>query len=157
MLAKILEFLSGGRWDCVWAQQWFTMTDQLNMGVRYMMLDPVWFFGEMRLCHCGTAFPWFDTVLEFIEYMLNMTFEFNSRDLGCTPFDRTLESGLEEIYEWIVHPEHQNEVLMILLNVQGEHADWGHEDIIQDAVEKIFGSLLFTPQMKEIQFPEQWP
>ena len=66
-LGKILEFLSGGKWDFVWAQQWFTITDQLNMGIRHLMLDPVYFWDQMRLCHCGTSFPWFDRVIDFIE------------------------------------------------------------------------------------------
>ena len=67
VLGKLLEALSGGKWDFVWAQQWFTMTDQLNMGVRRLMLDPVYFWGAMRLCHCGATFKWFDDVLHFIE------------------------------------------------------------------------------------------
>lgn len=32
-LGRLLEWASGGKWEFVWAQQWFTMTDQLNMGV----------------------------------------------------------------------------------------------------------------------------
>lgn len=67
MLGKLLKALSGGKWDFVWAQQWFTMTDQLNMGVRRLMFDPVYFWGAMRLCHCGATFKWFDDVLHFIE------------------------------------------------------------------------------------------
>ena len=66
-LGIILEVLSDGQWEFVWAQQWFTMTDQLNMGVRHLMLDPVFFWDKMRLCHCGTTFKWFDKVLQFIE------------------------------------------------------------------------------------------
>ena len=31
------------------------------------MLDPVYFWGDMRLCHCGTTFKWFDEVLDFLE------------------------------------------------------------------------------------------
>jgi len=61
-LAKLLELISDGQWDFVWAQQYFTMTDQLNLGSRSMMLDPVWFDEAVRLCHCGTTFPWFDKV-----------------------------------------------------------------------------------------------
>ena len=67
VLNLILEVLSEGEWEYVWAQQWFTMTDQLRMGVRHLMLDPVFFWGKMRLCHCGTTFKWMDNVLEFIE------------------------------------------------------------------------------------------
>ena len=52
----------------MWAQQWFTITDQLNMGVRYLMLDPVYFWGEMRLCHGGGgSMKWFDDVVKYME------------------------------------------------------------------------------------------
>ena len=43
------------------------MTDQLNLGSRYLMLDPVYFWGAMRLCHCGTTFKWVDKVVDFLE------------------------------------------------------------------------------------------
>ena len=66
-LNELLELLSGGAWEFVWAQQWFTMTDQLNMGVRELMLDPVYVFGEMRLCHCGTTFKWIDKVIDWLD------------------------------------------------------------------------------------------
>ena len=66
-LNELLEELSGGAWEFVWAQQWFTMTDQLNMGVRELMLDPVYVFGEMRLCHCGTTFKWVDAVINWLD------------------------------------------------------------------------------------------
>ncbi len=67
-LGKILEAISGGKWDFVWAQQWFSITDQLNMGVRYLMLDPVYFWGDMRLCHCGGgSVKWFDEAIKYIE------------------------------------------------------------------------------------------
>ena len=71
-LGIILEALSGGKWEFVWAQQWFSMTDQLQMGVRHLMLDPIYFWGKMRLCHCGTTFKWFDDVLQFIEKVSNI-------------------------------------------------------------------------------------
>ena len=66
-LNELLEALSGGSWEFVWAQQWFTMTDQLNMGVRELMLDPVYVFDEMRLCHCGTTFKWVDAVIDWLD------------------------------------------------------------------------------------------
>lgn len=67
MLAKVLKFISGGRWTFLWAQQQFSITDQLNMGIRYIMLDPVYFWGAMRLCHCGGGqSKWVDRVLYYI-------------------------------------------------------------------------------------------
>jgi hypothetical protein len=67
LLNELLKVISGGQWDFVWAQQYFSLTDQLNFGTRYLMLDPVYFWGAMRLCHCGTTFKWIDKVIDFVE------------------------------------------------------------------------------------------
>ena len=67
LLSELLKIVSAGHWEFVWAQQYFSMTDQLNMGSRYFMLDPVYFWGAMRLCHCGTTFKWFNKVIDFLE------------------------------------------------------------------------------------------
>jgi hypothetical protein len=156
-LDLILEALSGGRWDFVWAQQWFSMTDQLGMGVRCLMLDPVFFWGKMRLCHCGTTFKWFDDVLDFIEKALNVSVQFDSADLGCMPHDRTLVAGLQEIHDWLATPTNHAEVVMVHLNDESHSSDWGHTSLIQDPVPQIFGNLLFTPLDKKFLFPSRWP
>ena len=67
LLNELLKSVSDGHWEFVWAQQYFSMTDQLNFGSRYLMLDPVYVWGAMRLCHCGTTFKWMDRVIDFIE------------------------------------------------------------------------------------------
>ena len=78
-LNELLETLSGGSWEFVWAQQWFTMTDQLNMGVRELMLDPVYVFGEIRLCHCGTTFKWVDAVIDWLDKVRGQSCECRAR------------------------------------------------------------------------------
>ena len=45
---------------------------------------------------------------------------------------------------------------MIHINDERYSADWGHIDLIQDPIEQIFGSRLFTPLDKEILFPNRW-
>ena len=64
---ELLKAISEGQWNFVWAQQYFSLTDQLNFGSRYLMLDPVYFWGAMRLCHSGTTFKWIDKVIDFVE------------------------------------------------------------------------------------------
>lgn len=156
-LGKILEALSGGRWDFVWAQQWFTITDQLNMGVRHLMLDPVYFWDAMRLCHCGTSFPWFDRVIDFIEKALNKTIDFNSTELGCMPYDRPFEAAIQEIHDWVTRPGNENEFVLVLVNDEGPHSDWDHIDLIQKPIVDIMGKLLFTPSNKTMYFGDSWP
>lgn len=156
-ISKLLQSISGGKLQLVWAQQIFTMTDQLRMGVRMIMIDPVMVFGKMRMCHCGTSFPWFDKVLGYLEEKLHFHVDFTSYDLGCSPFDRTLESGLMEVHQWISAPENQNEVIYLHLNDEGAHADRNHQAIIQNLTRDIFGDLLFTPTDKNSNFPSSWP
>jgi hypothetical protein len=33
--------------------QWLSLTDQLNLGARFLELDTHWILGELRLAHCG--------------------------------------------------------------------------------------------------------
>ena len=70
-MAKFLNVVSKGEWDFVWAQQYFSITDQLNMGVRYLMLNPVYFWGTMRLCHCGGVNS--KVIDNFLKYISNVS------------------------------------------------------------------------------------
>lgn len=67
LVDHLLKILTRDKQDFVWAQQYFTMTDQLNMGSRYFMLNPVYLWDAMRLCHCGLDSPALDKVISFIE------------------------------------------------------------------------------------------
>eukprot|EP01137_Pigoraptor_chileana_P009353 Opistho-2@57458 len=144
-LNLLMEIASKNKWSFVWAQQAFTMTDQLAMGVRMVDLNPVWFSGKMRLCHCGTEFKVVDDVIELVEKALNRTFNFTSKDLGCSPFDRTFDSGLAELLQFIERPDNANDVFLIRINDKGPFADWGRIAMIQDSIEKAFGDLLYRP------------
>jgi hypothetical protein len=44
--------------------QWLSLTDQLNIGVRFVELDTHWVAGELRTAHCGGLHaPVIDTIL----------------------------------------------------------------------------------------------
>ena len=157
LLDKILRDISFDQWNFVWAQQCFTMTDQLNMGVRHLMLDPVYFLDEMRLCHCGTNVPVVDKVLDYLERVLNITLHFDSRDLGCMPHDRTYASGVAEICDWMQAPGNEKEIVMVNINDEGPSAEWGHRDLMQEPVAQLCPDLVFTPVNKTAMFPDTWP
>eukprot|EP00118_Oscarella_pearsei_P002498 m.10722 g.10722 ORF g.10722 m.10722 type:complete len:569 (+) comp22588_c0_seq1:3-1709(+) len=157
LLNRLLQLISFDQWDLVWAQQWFTMTDQLNMGARHLMLDPVYFLDEMRLCHCGTSVPIVDKILDYIEKILNMTLHFDSRDLGCLPHDRAFSSGVAEICDWLQAEGNEEEIVIVNINDEGPSADWGHQDLIQAPVASLCSKLLFTPSNKSSLFPQRWP
>eukprot|EP00164_Ancoracysta_twista_P003736 GFYU01005009.1.p1 GENE.GFYU01005009.1~~GFYU01005009.1.p1 ORF type:complete len:621 (-),score=121.69 GFYU01005009.1:66-1928(-) len=154
-LSSILQSLSGGKWEFMWAQQFFTVTDQLNMGARQIMYDPVWFAGKMRMCHCGSTWKWFDKALEWIEQKIGHKFEFDSDDLGCTIFDRTLDTGVAEIRAWM--DKHPTEFLHLHINDEGHSADWGHLDKIRDPLAKYLSDILFRPSDLRDQYKGQWP
>lgn len=157
LLNKILHAISFDTWNFVWAQQWFTMTDQLNMGVRHLMLDPVYFMGEMRLCHAGDTISVVDKIIQFLDKVLHITIQFDSEDLGCLPHDRTFGSGLAEICEWMQQSENKNEFVMVYINDEGHTADWNHTDLIWNASVTACPDILFTPSDKERLFPDSWP
>jgi len=90
-----------------------------------------------------------------LENFFNQTIDFDSNDLGCSPFDRTFESGIQEINDWInMNP---NEVIFVLINDEGHSADWGHQDLIQKLIHNVFGPILFTPVDKNKHYPNTWP
>jgi len=63
----LLKAVTKGKQEFVWAQQYFTITDQLNMGSRYHMLNPVYVWDAMRLCHGGLYDSGFDKIITYLE------------------------------------------------------------------------------------------
>ena len=68
----------------------------------------------------------------------------------------THRTGLQEIYDWVVTPGNQEEVIVVHINDESPSSDWGHISLIQDPVREIFGELLFTPENKKTLFPHRW-
>ena len=130
--------------DCSWpppykgtcvdlANQEFSFTDQLDMGVRAMEIDPWWCFDRMRMSHADGK-PY----------------------LGCAPWDAEFEDGIEEIGQWINRPENANEVIRLYFEDGKEHTQ-GHDDLINGPIAKYLGDKVLTPTMAKKYFPNQWP
>jgi hypothetical protein len=139
--------------DLVIAQQEYSMTDQLNFGVRVLHLDPQWFLGKMVLCHAGTTFPWFDRLLKIVEDILHKKFEYSSDQLGCTPSDRLWAEGIKEISDWI--NTNTDEIVILYIN-DSPKWDWGHSNLVVDPMKYYFGKLIFTPEDLKL-FNNKWP
>jgi len=153
LIRKVLQFFYRDT-DMVLAQQEFSMTDQLNMGVRLLHLDPQWFFGRLTMCHAGNNIEWFNQLVERIKKEFGIKIEFDSNQIGCLPSDRSWESGLKEIAEWI--EIHDDQILFLLIN-DHERWDHGHTDKVILPLLDYFGHLLFTPSIKKQEFKNRWP
>lgn len=90
--------------------QWWSMSDQLDMGARSLELDPNYFMGAWRLCHA------------------------KDDDAGCSGIDRLLDNGLKEIRNWLdAHPDE-----VIILRMENYASSSEQEDFL-DLVEGRLG------------------
>ncbi|XP_078365594.1 uncharacterized protein LOC144649877 [Oculina patagonica] len=130
--------------DCPWpppynhtcldlANQEFSFTDLLNMGVRGMEIDPWWCFGKMLLSHDDDVAYW-----------------------GCAPWDREFEDGMKEIGEWVHKPENAQEVIRLYFEDGATHT-YGHDLLINGPVAKYLGDKVLTPNESRKYFPGRWP
>ena len=100
--------------------QWLSLYDQLEMGVRSIEMDAHWtykknFSQDILLCH-GL-----------------------SSHLGCGPFDREFEDGLKEVRDWL--KANPNEVIILYIE---RHLD-GHEPRLAAELENYLGPYLYHP------------
>ncbi len=136
----------------IWAQQEYTMTDQLIMGVRALHLDPHYFAGEVRLCHGGLSWPWLNDFIALAEKYFNITIDAGDQDLGCTPLDRTLQAGLAELRAWL--DANPRELLFIHWDDQGYTFNLTQQ--VEAIINDTLGPLLFLPA-DLAKFSNGWP
>ncbi|UQA56988.1 FG-GAP-like repeat-containing protein [Polyangium aurulentum] len=89
------------------ANQLYSITDQLRLGVRSLALDVHWYNGTIRLCH-GEA------VLG-VEHV------------GCLPTDRPFYQIVEELNQWMRKPENSQEVVFLDMEI---HIDGNDADMV---------------------------
>ena len=129
--------------DCHWpppynkcvnlANQEFSFTDLLDMGVRALEIDPWWCFGKMRMSHAHDH--WY---------------------LGCAPWDREFKDGMKEIGMWVHKPENSNEIVRLYFEDGETHTD-GHDDLINGPIKEFLGDKVLTPKEMKTFFPNRWP
>ena len=128
--------------DCHWplrtddvcislANQEFSFTDQLNMGVRNIEIDLWDCFGKIRMSHGN-----------------------NEMKVGCLPWDKEFTEGMKEISNWTRKSENRNEIVEIYFDDHTtESADWP----INHAIKKYFGNKVLTPADLKMKFSHRWP
>jgi len=131
--------LDGCHWppraDDVWcislANQEFSFTDQLNMGVRNLEIDLWDCFGKIRMSHAS-----------------------GKKKLGCLPWDKEFTEGMKEISDWTRKPKNKNEIIEIYLDDHTtQSADW----TINHAIKEYFGKKVLTPADLKQTFSDRWP
>ncbi|TAK76918.1 MAG: hypothetical protein EPO11_03400 [Gammaproteobacteria bacterium] len=101
--------------------QLLSVYDQLNAGVRSIEYDAHWTMSEdeqhkdIMLCH-GT-----------------------DKNLGCSPFDRPIAEGLQELRDWL----HANPNEIVLLYIE-RHLD-GHESQLASELDTYLGDYIYKP------------
>eukprot|EP01117_Protostelium_nocturnum_P016735 TRINITY_DN668_c0_g1_i4.p1 TRINITY_DN668_c0_g1~~TRINITY_DN668_c0_g1_i4.p1 ORF type:complete len:607 (-),score=196.55 TRINITY_DN668_c0_g1_i4:94-1914(-) len=156
LINKFLKILFGPDYTWIYAQQEYTMTDQLNIGIRALHLDPHWVFNATRLCHSGAQVVIVDEIAKLWAEYYNETLDWDSQNLFCSPWDRTWEDGLKEIEEWLSLPSNSREFLFIHDDDQ-QHWTWEKEEQVVGPIKRIFGPRLFTPNDLENTFHGEWP
>ncbi len=128
--------------DCHWplraddvcislANQEFSFTDQLNMGVRHLEIDLWDCFGKIRMSHGNSEMK-----------------------LGCLPWDKEFTEGMKEISDWTRKSENRNEIIEIHFD---DHTSNSQDLSINNAIKKYFGGKVFTPDDLKLNFSDTWP
>ena len=145
----------------IWAQQEYTITDQLNMGIRELHLDPHWYGSwlpgasdQLRLCHGAGNVTFVNRIIGDIESALNITIYFDSEQLGCSPLDRLYYDGLLEIRQWQLN---NPEEFLFIHQDDSEGATYNNTQTTIQMIQDVFGETIFTPIDFSGMFNSTWP
>lgn len=108
--------------------QHLSIGQQLEAGVRSLELDVHRFFSM-------TGWPW-----QWRQRLLLCHGQDNH--LGCSPYDRPLEAGIDEIRRWLDDARNANEVIVIYIE---DHIDGRYAELISILSQRI-GSKVYRPQ-----------
>jgi len=116
--------------------QWLSLTDQLNLGVRVIEIDAHWFGGVLRVAHCGglhvEALNVVVRALNTVAKILGRHIRWDTETLGCDPslssipatLQRTVLDALEEIGEWMAAEGNEDEFLVLFFDDQPNLETW---------------------------------
>jgi len=141
------------------SNQWLSITDQLNMGMRHLELDIHYWKGSIRICHAGGVhFKQLDALLKFLSKELKIDIRWDSETLGCFSLGYpTLRDALEEIMTWMQKPEQSKEILMLYFDDQLDLQQWGLVKNITYDITNVMGDTAITYAFLKKYFPNRWP
>lgn len=150
----VLKYLDSS-WFLRSNNQYFSLTDQLNFGVRFIELDTHWVLKELRIAHCGglhvSVVDDFLRLVDWIQKKLGLhILDWDTETVGCDPSlssipadkQRSLQSAFAEVSNWL--SINQNDFLMIFFDDQKDLKWWGRVEILVSFVKEYFGNRLYT-------------
>jgi hypothetical protein len=148
--------------------QYFSLTDQLNMGARMIELDIHWVQDRLRIAHCGglhvEALNKLVEALNFVAKSFGYDIRWDTETVGCDPslssipanFQRTLLDALEEIRDWMQDARNENEFLILYLDDEPDLREWNVVPrLLRDILAVFPGEVIFTPADRGLQ--DDWP
>lgn len=116
--------------------QYFSITDQLNMGVRMIEIDTHWVEGCLRVAHCGglhvEALNKLVKVLNVAAKVLGYDIRWDTETVGCDPSlssipaqdQRPLVEALKEIREWMELESNKDQFLIVYFDDEPDLKAW---------------------------------
>ncbi|KAL7687907.1 putative PLC-like phosphodiesterase, TIM beta/alpha-barrel domain superfamily [Plasmopara halstedii] len=148
--------------------QFFSLTDQLQMGVRFIELDVHWFDGDLHIAHCGGfKSKLLDSMIEVfndVAKLLGTGIEWDSGTIGCKPSlssiptkeQRPLKEALSELSTWLHAPEHQDEFLMVFFDDETDLMRWKKVGKLLDYLKQFFlENEILRPI--DLVYQSKWP
>ncbi|KAL3139980.1 hypothetical protein ABBQ38_004267 [Trebouxia sp. C0009 RCD-2024] len=137
--------------------QYLSLTDQMNLGVRIVELDTHFFDGDLRIAHCGgfhSALDRLVTALNVLAKLLHHPIQWDSETIGCQPSlssipaaeQRTLLTAMQELADWLALPQNQQEFLIVFFDDQMDLAAWDMVPALLNLTQSVFPlETIFTP------------
>lgn len=137
--------------------QLFSLTDQLNFGVRFIELDVHWFDDDLHIAHCGGFHTkLLDDLIDSLNYvakLLGWKIQWDSETIGCKPSlssipaseQRRLEDALIEIATWLNGTS--NEFLVVFFDDEFDLSKWHKVERLLSYITRHFNlTEVYTPR-----------
>lgn len=137
--------------------QFLSLTDQMNLGVRIVELDTHFFDGDLRIAHCGGFHSNLDrliTAFNVLAKLLHHNIRWDSETIGCEPSlssipaaeQRTLLTAMQELADWLAMPQNGKEFLIVFFDDQMDLASWDMVPVLLNLTLSVFAiDTIFTP------------
>ena len=134
--------------------QYYSITDQLNLGIRHIELDIHYFHSQLRISHCGFSVGIVNYVFHFLERWLRLFhFAYDTETIGCLPSfngipaeDQLLmTSVLDEIADWLREERNRDEFVILYLDTSENLVRWNQVTTLRQAILDSFGNLVVRP------------
>ena len=149
--------------------QWLSITDQMNLGVRMVEIDTHWVGGVLRVAHCGglhvgplnTLVKALNTIAKLIGHHIR----WDTETMGCDPslssipalLQRPLKEALQEVADWMADPANEDELVVLFFDDQPDLSKWGVVGKLKDELLSVFPQEMIFSQIDLFENGNQWP